>query len=190
MNGKDRGRRRPFRGRYSERLDRTSASGGGFSKDSTKGTQKWGDKEEINRNIEKTGPGNLGSFEPRRKFPEGNLGSFEPRRKFPEQNERPLPVLNCIRCSLPIQDHHSALSDRKTGEPVHFDCVMAELTEQEKPEGEDVLCYLGGGRFGIIRYNDTKGESKSFTIKKILEWEDKEKRAEWRSIIAEHYSVT
>jgi hypothetical protein len=67
---------------------------------------------------------------------------------------------------------------------------MAELTKRETLETGDALAYIGGGRFGIVRFNGGKEESGNFSIKKIFEWEDKEKRAEWRSVIADHYSVT
>jgi hypothetical protein len=64
--------------------------------------------------------------------------------------------------------------------------------EQETPEQGDVVSYIGGGRFGIVHFNEPaeKREKGAFTIKKILEWEDKENRAEWRGFIADHYSVT
>ena len=113
-----------------------------------------------------------------------------PRWVAPKQNIDPLPVLKCNRCGKSIADINSALIDKKTGEPVHFDCAITELAEQETLEEGDVLSYIGGGRFGIVHFNSGRGESRSFTIKKIVEWEDKEKRVEWRSTIANHYSVT
>jgi hypothetical protein len=87
---------------------------------------------------------------------------------------------------------HAALTDKRTGNPVHFDCVMAELVAQETPEKGDVVSYIGGGRFGIVHFNNPgkKKEQGAFTIKKILDWENKETRAEWRNFIADHYSIT
>jgi hypothetical protein len=108
----------------------------------------------------------------------------------PAQNIKPLPDLKCIRCGLQITDPNEALVDRTTGEPVHFDCVLAELTAAEKPENGDVLSYIGGGRFGIVHFNDGRGDNPNFTIKKIFEWENKEQKAEWRDVIASHYSIT
>ncbi|MCL1814471.1 MAG: hypothetical protein FWG27_01435 [Treponema sp.] len=113
-----------------------------------------------------------------------------PRWIAPKLNNDPLPVLNCCRCGHSIADSHTALKDKHTGEPVHFDCVMTELAEQEILETGDSLSYIGGGRFGIVHFNNGKGESRNFTIKKIFEWEDKEKKAEWRGAIADHYSIT
>ena len=177
MHGKDnRGRRRPFGGRKSERRDQTSSSNGsgegsGFSREGkTKGDfrfRKQGERPSYTK----------------------TTMAEKPSWVAPPENTKPLPALSCIRCGLPITDSHSALSDRN-GEPVHFDCVMAELSVEEKLETGDVLSYIGGGRFGVIHFNDDRGEQKKFSIKKIIEWEDKEKRAEWRNIIAEHYSIT
>jgi hypothetical protein len=101
----------------------------------------------------------------------------------------------------------SALSDKDTGQAVHFDCVIARISESEILEPGDTISYIGGGRFGIIRFppglsaeRDARNKpeaawsssqgSKDFKIKKILEWENKEERAEWRRIISEHFSVT
>jgi hypothetical protein len=84
------------------------------------------------------------------------------------------------------------LTDKQTGNPIHFDCVVAELSKHENLEEGDVLSYIGGGRFGIVHFNHSgrRGETGGFTVKKILEWEDKENRAEWRNLIADHYSIT
>ena len=129
-------------------------------------------------------PGDKPNFDKKSATPE------RPNWTAPVQNTEPLPELKCIRCGLPITDPHSALSERQSGEPVHFDCVMSEIHEHENLEAGDVLSYIGGGRFGIVHFNNGKGGEKNFTIKKILEWEDKEKRAQWRDIIADHYSIT
>jgi hypothetical protein len=88
------------------------------------------------------------------------------------------------------------MADKDTGAPVHFDCVIARLTESEQLEKGDVVAYLGGGRFGVVHFNILPGfqgkqaDGKSFTIKKVFEWENKENRAEWRSFVSDHYSVT
>ena len=168
MDGRDnRGRRRPRNRNY----DRYSGRDGNTRDGKPRGdfhSRKPGD----NLNLDKK-----------------NTPVDRPYWTAPIQNTDPLPDLKCIRCGLSITDHHSALSDRHSGDPVHFDCVMAELNGQENLEAGEVLSYIGGGRFGIVHHNGRGGE-KNFTIKKILEWEDKEKRAEWRDAIADHYSIT
>jgi hypothetical protein len=118
-------------------------------------------------------------------------GVDRPRWTAPKLNTDPIPVSNCAFCGKPITDLHAALTDEKTGEPVHFDCVIAGLAEHETLGAGDAISYIGGGRFGVVHFNNPgRGETGGFTIKKIVEWEDKENRAEWRGVIADHYSVT
>ena len=100
-------------------------------------------------------------------------------------NSNPLPVPDCPYCGKPIRDISQAVSDKDTGVPVHFDCIVSRITSGETLEKDDSVSYIGGGRFGIVSF---KGRN-DFKIKRIIEWENKDKRAEWRSEICEHYSV-
>jgi len=111
-----------------------------------------------------------------------------PRWIPPVINNEPLPNPDCPWCGKPIRDISSAITDRNTGAPVHFDCVAARIAETEKPENGDTVSYLGGGRFGIISCSG--GENRNFKIKKIIEWENNDKKAEWRLKISDHYTVT
>ena len=183
MNGRDnRGRRKSFRNRNPERLDRSGHARDGKTRDEFY-QRKYG---------EKSGNGIKNDLEPAAETREGRGSPLEGKSGWTasEQNAVPLSAFKCIHCGLPITDSYSALSDRKTGEPVHFDCVMLELSKQEKLETGDSLSYIGGGRFGIVHFNDGRGDTRNFSIKKILEWEDKEKRAEWRDAIADRYTIT
>ncbi|MDR1929490.1 MAG: hypothetical protein LBQ44_02565 [Treponema sp.] len=108
----------------------------------------------------------------------------------PVYNTDPLPCPDCACCGKPIKDIHSAVTDKHSGEPIHFDCALAKVSETETLEQGDVISYIGGGRFGIVRFADPQNPGKNFTIKKILEWENTEQRADWRTIIADHFSVT
>jgi hypothetical protein len=101
----------------------------------------------------------------------------------------PLPVLDCPLCEKPIKDIAAALSDRNTGVPVHFDCILEKITAAEEQESGDVISYIGGGRFAVLHYQNPQ-DLRSFKIKKIIEWEDKENRADWRKPIADRYSIT
>ena len=71
----------------------------------------------------------------------------------------------------------------------HFDCTITRIAETETLSKGDVVAYIGGGRFGVVHFNNP-GELKKFTIKKILEWENKDNRSEWRMKVSEHYSIT
>jgi hypothetical protein len=103
----------------------------------------------------------------------------------PRLNTDPLPVPDCPYCGKPIRDISSAIADRDTGVPVHFDCVAERISGSERLENGDSLVYIGGGRFGVINFGPA-----GFRIKKIIEWENLDNRAEWRSLVCEHYSVT
>jgi hypothetical protein len=109
-------------------------------------------------------------------------------------NTDPLPVSVCPWCGKPIRDISSAIADKDTGVPVHFDCVASRITFGEKLEKGETVAYIGGGRFGVICFNsqgaaNNKTESRNFTIRKIIEWENKETRAEWRSAISDQYTI-
>jgi hypothetical protein len=119
----------------------------------------------------------------------------------PELNTDPIPEPVCAHCGKPIKDIDTAIEDKVSGGPVHFSCVLAKLSENESLEKGEVISYIGGGRFGIVRFKETRAEVKSFrrddgeagrvfTIRKIFELEDRECRAEWRSSMADHYSIT
>ena len=95
----------------------------------------------------------------------------------------------CPWCDKPIKDIASAICEPDTGKPVHFDCVINRIIERENLESGDTVSYIGGGRFGIIHYNNPP-DTRDFKIKKIFEWERKENRSEWRVTISDYFSVT
>ena len=135
--------------------------------------------------------------------------SFIDRPKWnpPKTNADPMPVSICPWCGKPIRDMFSAIADKDTGVPVHFDCVSTRIAFGEKLEKGETVAYIGGGRFGIVSFGSSAPSrpaapqeirqdksspqtSRDFSIRKIIEWEKMDKRAEWRSLICEHYSVT
>ena len=93
----------------------------------------------------------------------------------------------CPICNQEILDMTSAIADKSTGKPVHFDCVMNKLSETEKVEQNEKICYIGQGRFGILYFENPR-DQRHFTIKKIIDWEDKDKRSEWRDEMSGLYS--
>ena len=101
----------------------------------------------------------------------------------------PLPAASCAWCDKPIKDISLAISEPNTGKPVHFECVINRIIERENLESGDTVSYIGGGRFGIIHFNNPP-DTRDFTIKKVFEWENKENRSDWRVAISEHFSVT
>ena len=124
----------------------------------------------------------------------GEKPKFQERPKWtpPKINTAPLPVPNCSWCNKPIREISQAINDNNTGLPVHFDCVTARISENERLDKGDSVTYIGGGRFGIVNFS-SPGNQKTgggFKIKKIIEWENNEKKAAWRDEIHEHFLVT
>ena len=121
----------------------------------------------------------------------GDRPKWNPQRMNPEA----LPAFDCPYCGKPIRDVASAIADKDTGVPIHFDCVTSRIGFGEKLEKGEAVVYIGGGRFGVVSFVNTKDshgkpDNRDFKIKKVIEWENKEKRADWRSVICEHYSDT
>ncbi len=93
----------------------------------------------------------------------------------------------CPMCGQPITDVASALPDKKSGEPVHFECALHEVEASENPGEKEKVAYIGQGRFGVLYFENPRDQRK-FTIKKIIEWEDREKKSEWREELSGLYS--
>jgi hypothetical protein len=125
-----------------------------------------------------------GKFEKRR-------GGFVERPKWvpPKPPVFSLPSAVCAWCGKPIKEISTAISEPVGGKPVHFDCVISRIIEEEVLERGDIVSYIGGGRFGIIRYNNPP-DILGFKIKKILEWENRENRSEWRAAISDYFTLT
>ncbi|MCL2197115.1 MAG: hypothetical protein FWB77_05820 [Treponema sp.] len=126
------------------------------------------------------------------KFEKNKMSMHErPQWTAPELPENPITTPDCVWCGKPIKDITTAISDKESGRPVHFDCVLTRIGEMEHLELNDSVCYIGGGRFGIIHYNNPP-DTRDFSIKKIFEWEvkEKEKDSEWRRPISEYFSIT
>jgi hypothetical protein len=123
--------------------------------------------------------------------PEKRRGSLYERPKWvpPKPPAEPLPTASCAWCGKPVKDISTAISEPDTGLPVHFDCVIDRIVEREILETGDTVSYIGGGRFGVVHFNNPP-DTRDFKIKKIIEWENKENRSEWRVSISDHFSVT
>ena len=120
----------------------------------------------------------------------GRLSYYErPKWIPPKISTEPLPSPDCPFCGKPIRDIASALEDKVTNKAVHFDCAINRIVEAEILEKGDVVAYIGGGRFGVVHFNNP-GEIKRFSIKRIYEWENKDSRAGWRNIVSDHYTIT
>jgi hypothetical protein len=124
---------------------------------------------------------------------------FAEKRKLPEDRNRPkwvpptlltsaIPKPECPVCGKPIDDLASAINDKISGRAAHFDCIRGKIAAGEPLGKGEVLSYIGGGRFGVVNFDGQ--EKRYFKIKKVIEWEVGETRADWREDIAGHYSIT
>jgi hypothetical protein len=100
----------------------------------------------------------------------------------------PIPVPTCPLCGKPIKDISTAITDKLSGVPIHFDCAVARIAERENLGAGDTVTYIGGGRFGVVHFPNPQ-DTKNFKIKKIFELEDRDDRADWRKNISDHYSI-
>ncbi|MDR0463723.1 MAG: hypothetical protein LBG94_01255 [Treponema sp.] len=123
---------------------------------------------------------------------------FEKNRVSPQERPQwtapvlpanPISTPDCPWCGNPIKDIATAICDKETGSPVHFDCVLSRIAGTESLGPNESICYIGGGRFGVVHYNNPP-DTKDFSIKKIFEWESKDVNNEWRRPISEYFSIT
>jgi hypothetical protein len=171
--------------RYSSRETGPGYSGAGGNSSSAKGGKKNASSSRSREGAlnQKSGPGDRVSavwkVEP----------FFErPRWSPPQIPAEPIPVPNCPFCGKPIKDISTAITDKLSGVPVHFDCAIARIAEGENLETGDTITYIGGGRFGVVHFPNPP-DTRNFTIKKIFELEEKDSRADWSKNISDHYSV-
>lgn len=111
-------------------------------------------------------------------------------REAPKIDLPPLPKLPtplCVKCGEPIQDITSALSDKGGGGPVHFDCVLAFLQGAENLGTNEKIVYIGQGRFAVMFFENPV-DTRKFKIVRMIEWESREAKAEWRTEISDRYS--
>jgi len=93
----------------------------------------------------------------------------------------------CPLCNQPINDIANAMSDKATGKPIHFDCVLEKIKGSETVGENEKIAYIGQGRFGVLYFENPR-DQRHFTIKKIIEWEDRDQKPEWRDEISGLYS--
>ena len=138
-----------------------------------------------------------------------------PRKSGGQYTERPSERIKlyegepveCSFCGKPVIDVASALADKTTDKPVHFDCVLDYLAEHETLSAGQSISYIGQGRFAVISSKvpaSVQGAAASgaaaagavaagvpsprFVIERIIEWEPRDKKYEWRANIADAYS--
>jgi hypothetical protein len=93
----------------------------------------------------------------------------------------------CPYCNKMITDIHTAIADKLTEEPVHFECIIERIVEQEEVSKDEKVTYLGGGSFGIVQHRNTKSRV-PFFIRKRIQYEGKDKPIKWRKEVSRRIS--
>ena len=92
-------------------------------------------------------------------------------------------LLTCPLCDKPLYDLSTALSSNKeTGEPAHFDCVLERVMAAETLAAGEKIVYLGSGAFGVVEYKD-RAET-AFTVKRRIQWEKEGEKRDWRKALS------
>ncbi len=106
----------------------------------------------------------------------------EPAAEAPKPN----PPMDCGFCHKPIFDLSTALADRESGGPVHFDCALQRVVEREALAPGEKIVYIGAGVFGVVEYKD-RSET-AFTVKRRLPFEEEGKKQDWRRALSSRVS--
>ena len=93
----------------------------------------------------------------------------------------------CEYCNQPIEDLASSIAAQESGNPAHFDCVLAKINASEKLSENEKITYIGNGKFAVV-YFENPHDLRHFTIRRVIEWENREAKYEWRAEIANLYS--
>lgn len=93
----------------------------------------------------------------------------------------------CPRCGKPVADLAYAMADKNSGSPMHFECALDFLTQSETLSEGERIAYIGQGRFGVLSCPDAH-DPRHFSIRKIIDWEEKDGKPEWRGTVADLYS--
>lgn len=94
----------------------------------------------------------------------------------------------CELCNQPILEIASAMANRGSGKPVHFDCIVRKLSENERLSEKDRMTYIGNGKFAVLHFENPH-DMRHFSIAKEIEWERAEdERSAWREEMASLYS--
>jgi len=89
---------------------------------------------------------------------------------------------DCPICGKPVRYLMTAIAQGEGAEPAHFDCVLKGITEHEEMQPREKVCYLGNGSFGIVRFKPN-GQLR-FSIRKRIQYEEKDKDIPWRKRIS------
>jgi len=93
----------------------------------------------------------------------------------------------CPICGEAITDMTTAIANKDSGAPMHFDCVIKKISETEKLLENQSINYIGQGRFAVITFENPR-DLRKFKIERIIEWEERNKAIQWRQEMSDLYS--
>ena len=102
------------------------------------------------------------------------------RRRNRNWNEQKKNTNENSKCGKPLTDIASAMTDKTSGEPVHFECALEQVSGSESLAQNEKIAYIGQGRFAVLSYENIR-DQRHFHIKKIIEWEGRDSKPEWRN---------
>lgn len=90
-----------------------------------------------------------------------------PRREFTD----------CPLCSELVRDVRSAIAHGTNGMPAHLECVINTLSEREQIGADERMCYIGAGRFAVIK---SKVGKAGLEVVRTIQYEERESAFAWR----------
>lgn len=126
-----------------------------------------------------------GNKDTRRRF--GRRGRGGERREEPRPRLPELPPAVCGICGKQIFDLSSAMADRGSDAPVHFDCALAKASEGESLGPNEKVAYIGRGGFAVIEFRD-KSQT-AFVIKRKISWEKEGEKLDWRRTLQQRMGI-
>lgn len=85
----------------------------------------------------------------------------------------------CPICENAIDNPFTAIAHGDEALPAHFECVIGRLTEMEQLGPDEQIAYIGEGTFAVLHRPNDKTSVRP-EIRKLIEYEDKHNKPEWR----------
>lgn len=92
----------------------------------------------------------------------------------------------CPVCGKPITELYTAIAseDEDKNPPVHFDCAVSQIKENEALKNNEKVRYIGSGQFAVIEEIPKDEEHPlGFVIKRRIHAETTEYKHPWREIM-------
>lgn len=99
-----------------------------------------------------------------------------------EEPRKALPIVDCAICHKPIFDLASALGDKESDNPIHFDCALERVAAAETLSQGEKLVYLGAGCFGVVGF--VKNNDGAFVVKRRIRWGKEGVKQPWEKDIS------